>query len=68
MMLMQDLPRTFPGHKWVESEEGMQQLRHVLVAFSIHCQDVGYCQGLNFIAAILLLATDKVMCIDYFLS
>jgi hypothetical protein len=67
-MLMQDLPRTFPGHKWVESEEGMQQLRHVLVAFSIHCQDVGYCQGLNFIAAILLLATDKVMCIDYFLS
>lgn len=30
----------------------------MLVAFSVHCQGVGYCQGLNFVAALLLLATD----------
>ena len=56
----QDLPRTFPGHRWVESEEGQESLRRVLLALSIHCPDVGYCQGLNFVAAILLLCVEQV--------
>ena len=56
----QDLPRTFPGHRWVEGEEGQEALRRVLVALSLHCKEVGYCQGLNFLAAMLLLCTDKV--------
>ncbi|XP_028756763.1 TBC1 domain family member 2A-like isoform X2 [Neltuma alba] len=41
-----DLPRTFPGHPWLDTTEGHAALRRVLV---------GYCQGLNYVAALLLL-------------
>mmetsp|Transcript_8835 Transcript_8835/g.18886 ORF Transcript_8835/g.18886 Transcript_8835/m.18886 type:complete len:470 (+) Transcript_8835:84-1493(+) len=54
-----DLPRTFPGHEWLQSEEGQVSIRNVLVAFSLHNQRVGYCQGLNCVAAFLLLCTDQ---------
>ncbi|KAG0135042.1 rab-GTPase-TBC domain-containing protein [Tuber indicum] len=33
----------------------VQQLRRVLVAFSLHVPKVGYCQSLNFLAGLLLL-------------
>lgn len=51
----QDLPRTFPEQPWVASNAGMAALRRVLTAFSWHCQRVGYCQSLNYVAALLLL-------------
>ncbi|KAK9808174.1 hypothetical protein WJX73_005269 [Symbiochloris irregularis] len=51
-----DLPRTYPSNRWVASEEGMDALRRVLVAYSVHQPSVGYCQGMNYLAAILLLA------------
>ncbi|CAN4096211.1 unnamed protein product [Withania somnifera] len=50
-----DLPRTFPGHAWLDTAEGHAALRRVLVAYSYHDSDVGYCQGLNYVAALLLL-------------
>lgn len=50
-----DLPRTFPGHPWIDTAEGQASLRHVLVAYSFRDSDVGYCQGLNYVAAFLLL-------------
>ncbi|XP_019255909.1 PREDICTED: growth hormone-regulated TBC protein 1-like [Nicotiana attenuata] len=50
-----DLPRTFPGHPWLDSPEGHAALRRVLVAYSFRDSDVGYCQGLNYVAALLLL-------------
>ncbi|KAL4184829.1 hypothetical protein AMTRI_Chr10g227470 [Amborella trichopoda] len=50
-----DLPRTFPGHPWLDTPEGHASLRRVLVAYSFRDSDVGYCQGLNYVAALLLL-------------
>ncbi|GAA0162381.1 GTPase-activating protein [Lithospermum erythrorhizon] len=51
----QDLPRTFPGHPWLDTAEGHAALRRVLVAYSFRDSDVGYCQGMNYVAALLLL-------------
>ncbi|KAL0327914.1 UNVERIFIED_CONTAM: TBC1 domain family member 2A [Sesamum calycinum] len=50
-----DLPRTFPGHPWLDTAEGHAALRRVLVGYSFRDSDVGYCQGLNYVAALLLL-------------
>eukprot|EP01066_Platyproteum_vivax_P015123 Platyproteum_vivax@DN6721_c0_g1_i1.p1 len=50
-----DLRRTFPDNRTYKAASGLDQLGRVLHAFSLHCPKVGYCQGLNFIAAILLL-------------
>ncbi|XP_065874873.1 uncharacterized protein [Euphorbia lathyris] len=50
-----DLPRTFPGHPWLDTPEGHAALRRILVAYSFRDSDVGYCQGLNYVAALLLL-------------
>ncbi|KAK9663924.1 hypothetical protein RND81_14G006600 [Saponaria officinalis] len=50
-----DLPRTFPGHPWLDLTEGHAALRRVLVAYSFRDSYVGYCQGLNYVAALLLL-------------
>ncbi|KAI3743408.1 hypothetical protein L1987_61117 [Smallanthus sonchifolius] len=49
-----DLPRTFPGHPAL-NEEGRNSLRRLLLAYARHNPDVGYCQGMNFFAAMLLL-------------
>ncbi|KAL9244003.1 hypothetical protein vseg_017826 [Gypsophila vaccaria] len=51
----QDLPRTFPGHPWLDTTEGHAALRRVLVGYSFRDSYVGYCQGLNYVAALLLL-------------
>ncbi|XP_039120692.1 LOW QUALITY PROTEIN: growth hormone-regulated TBC protein 1 [Dioscorea cayenensis subsp. rotundata] len=55
MQIDHDLPRTFPCHPWLDTPEGKAALRRVLVAYSFRDSDVGYCQGLNYIAALLLL-------------
>lgn len=55
----QDLPRTFPSNLWMKGEEGQAALRRVLLAFSVHNHEVGYCQSMNYIAALLLLAMDR---------
>ena len=39
----------------------LQQLRRVLVGFSWHNPAVGYCQGLNMVAATALLLLDEEM-------
>eukprot|EP01018_Ginkgo_biloba_P011536 Gb_32768 [translate_table: standard] len=50
-----DIARTFPTHPWLDTEEGHASLRRVLVAYSFRDSNVGYCQGLNYVAALLLL-------------
>lgn len=50
-----DLPRTFPCHPWLDTPQGQASLRRVLVGYSFRDSDVGYCQGLNYVAALLLL-------------
>mmetsp|Transcript_67392 Transcript_67392/g.158952 ORF Transcript_67392/g.158952 Transcript_67392/m.158952 type:complete len:496 (+) Transcript_67392:26-1513(+) len=59
-----DLHRTFPEHPRFsrfteEGGRGMNQLRRVLLAYSLRNQSVGYCQGMNFICAYLLLHMDE---------
>ena len=49
-----DLHRTLPSHPLFQGAEGLESLRRVLVAYSWKNPDVGYCQSLNVIAALLL--------------
>lgn len=44
-ILLQDLPRTFPGHPALD-EDGRNALRRVLTAYARHNPSVGYCQVL----------------------
>ncbi|KAI0699221.1 RabGAP/TBC [Cytidiella melzeri] len=52
-----DLGRTFPHHAFFTEGQGIGQenLFNVLKAYSLYDPQVGYCQGLPFVAAILLL-------------
>lgn len=52
-----DLGRTFPAHPFFARQLGPGQLAlfNLLKAYSLLDRDVGYCQGLSFIAAALLL-------------
>ncbi|XP_039067358.1 ecotropic viral integration site 5 protein homolog isoform X2 [Hibiscus syriacus] len=49
-----DLPRTFPGHPALDND-GRNALRRLLTAYTRHNPSVGYCQAMNFFAALLLL-------------
>ncbi|KAJ6586951.1 rab-GTPase-TBC domain-containing protein [Mycena vulgaris] len=55
--ITRDLGRTFPHHEFFTDGQGIGQenLFNVLKAYSIHDPAVGYCQGLPFVVAILLL-------------
>ncbi|KAL0445367.1 UNVERIFIED_CONTAM: TBC1 domain family member 2B [Sesamum latifolium] len=39
-----DLPRTFPGHPWLDTPKGHAALRRVFFGYSFRDSDVGYCQ------------------------
>ncbi|KAF8069684.1 grtp1a [Scenedesmus sp. PABB004] len=54
-----DLPRTFPRHAWLAAPEGQAALRAALTAYAGHDPTVGYCQGMNFLAGLLLLAVER---------
>ncbi|KAG7449507.1 RabGAP/TBC [Guyanagaster necrorhizus] len=55
--ITRDLGRTFPHHDFFTDGDGIGQenLFNVLKAYSLHDPQVGYCQGLPFVVAILLL-------------
>lgn len=76
-----DLLRTLPNNKYFESIDspGTVRLRRVLTAYSAHNPQVGYCQGMNRLAAVALLVlpeeeafwclvaiVDKIMPIGYY--
>lgn len=52
-----DLGRTFPSHSYFSSPLGPGQLAlfNLLKAYSLLDPEVGYCQGLSFVAGVLLL-------------
>ncbi|KAL7464132.1 hypothetical protein ACHAXS_004465 [Conticribra weissflogii] len=58
--LDKDIRRTFPKHSLFRDRQddcesgGQASLRRLLHAYSIHDPQVGYCQGMNFIAAMFL--------------
>lgn len=41
---LQDLPRTFPGHAYINSADGQGAMRRILTSYSVHNPHVGYCQ------------------------
>jgi len=56
-----DINRTFPKHIFFQDRGGLGQqlLFNVLKAFSIYNTTVGYCQGMGFIAAMLLIYMEE---------
>lgn len=54
-VILRDINRTFPGHQFFQDENGQQALYKICKAYSIYDEEVGYCQGLSFLIASLLL-------------
>jgi hypothetical protein len=51
-----DINRTFPGHDFFQKGFGGQQsLRKILRSYAAFDPDIGYCQGMGFIAAMFLI-------------
>ncbi|TGZ79250.1 TBC-domain-containing protein [Ascodesmis nigricans] len=50
-----DMDRTFTNNVWFKKGPGTEKLRRVLTAYARRNRKVGYCQGMNMIAASLLL-------------
>ncbi|OII73341.1 GTPase activator [Cryptosporidium ubiquitum] len=53
-----DVPRTFPELNIFKDQASQECLFRVLNATANHIPDVGYCQGMNFIAALLLIISN----------
>ncbi|CAL8079014.1 unnamed protein product [Calicophoron daubneyi] len=54
-VIQRDLARTFPAHSFFRQQVGQEYLFQVSRAYSLYDDEVGYCQGLSFFAAVLLL-------------
>lgn len=56
-VIMWDIHRTFPAHEYFKSSggEGQEMLYKISKAYSVYDEEVGYCQGLSFLSAVLLL-------------
>ncbi len=54
-VILRDINRTFPAHAYFQDESGQQALFKITKAYSIYDQEIGYCQGLSFLIATLLL-------------
>ena len=54
---MRDISRTFPNHIHYHQRHGLgqRQLYNVLKAYSVYDKQLGYCQGMGFVAGLLLL-------------
>jgi len=55
-----DIPRTFPFHpNFGQNGSCTHSLRNVLIAYDNFNPKLGYCQGMSFIVAVLLMQTDE---------
>jgi hypothetical protein len=52
-----DLDRTFPNHSYFKSPRGRTYLRNVLVSMVNNHPELGYCQGMNSLAGVLLIVS-----------
>lgn len=60
-MIQRDINRTFPAHDYFKEAGGLGQdsLYRISKAYAVYDTEVGYCQGLSFLAATLLLHVSK---------
>ena len=56
--ISKDLARTRTSER-VRTPEGQEEMRRVLLAIAYCMPDVGYCQGMNFIASVLIAVTES---------
>ncbi|XP_012282436.1 rab GTPase-activating protein 1-like isoform X2 [Orussus abietinus] len=56
-VILRDINRTFPAHDFFKETGGLGQdsLYRINKAYAVHDEEVGYCQGLSFLVASLLL-------------
>uniref|UniRef100_A0A8C7LI33 TBC1 domain family member 4 n=1 Tax=Oncorhynchus kisutch TaxID=8019 RepID=A0A8C7LI33_ONCKI len=64
--ILVDLGRTFPTHQYFSAQLGAGQLSlyNLLKAYSLLDTEVGYCQGISFVAGILLLHMSEDQAFD----
>ena len=54
--ICKDIGRTFPYHTLFKAGyQGQQTMLNILSAYANYDQEIGYCQGMNFIAGVLLI-------------
>ena len=63
---MNSIGRTFPTHQYFSAQLGAGQLSlyNLLKAYSLLDTEVGYCQGISFVAGILLLHMSEDQAFD----
>ena len=54
-VIQRDLARTFPQHRHFSTDESKEELFRVLYVYSNFDGEVGYCQGMAFVAGMLLM-------------
>lgn len=66
-VIQRDINRTFPAHRYFKDTGGMGQdsLYKVSKAYAVYDTEVGYCQGLSFIAASLLLHVSSEVLVEF---
>ncbi|XP_075887234.1 TBC1 domain family member 4 isoform X3 [Nelusetta ayraudi] len=64
--ILVDLGRTFPTHQYFSAQLGAGQLSlyNILKAYSLLDTEVGYCQGISFVAGVLLLHMSEEQAFD----
>jgi TBC1 domain family member 10 len=65
-----DIPRTFPRHRLFYPKKGAGQssLRRLLRCYALHDPEVGYCQGMGFIAGMMLSYMDERNALSTFIA
>nr|XP_028588161.1 rab GTPase-activating protein 1-like isoform X3 [Podarcis muralis] len=56
-VITRDIHRTFPAHEYFKDTggDGQESLYKICKAYSVYDEEIGYCQGHSFLAAVLLL-------------
>jgi len=57
--IARDVTRTFQRVEYFANQQGRDSLANILKAVSVYANVVGYCQGMNYVAAILLMQTSE---------
>jgi TBC1 domain family member 6 len=53
--IAKDVPRSFPEYVFFQDKANRDSLQSILNAYAACDEEVGYCQGLNFLAGCILL-------------